>query len=229
LRTPLADGTYPYTYGLAIDGNGSVFVADVGGVQKLSSDGSQTTIWNADTTHRVESIAVDPQGTVVALIYGYQPPRMDMQIVRLSPGGQQVAHWAVRGAPTRMTTPFQGDKNMTLDPNAHTEIAIDAQGRVYVPTAGPHADDGRVIVFSPDGGELLSFDLPNPVSGLAVDSDGSIWASFAEQHEVRKFSSSGGLLGRWSNWLGPGDLAIANGHVYVVDLQGGGTISAVGP
>jgi hypothetical protein len=31
LRTPLADGTYPYTYGLAIDGNGSVFVADVGG------------------------------------------------------------------------------------------------------------------------------------------------------------------------------------------------------
>jgi DNA-binding beta-propeller fold protein YncE len=122
------------------------------------------------------------------------------------------------------------DRTPGADPNTlgYPEgVAVDAGGQVYV------ADGHRVVIYSPAGVWLRTFEVEQPADAwgssmaLAVDGDGRIYVSDAWNHRVQVFSNDGTVLATWGG-PGGGDgqfnvpmgvtLDPANARFFVTDM-----------
>ena len=70
-------------------------------------------------------------------------------------------------------------------------IAIDGNDNVYIADAG----NSRIRKCMPGGACSNFADVTNWTTDLAVDSNGTIYASTQSRHVIRKFSSTGNLIG----------------------------------
>ena len=133
--------------------------------------------------------------------------------------------------------------------NSPVAVAIAADCTIYV------ADHERteVVQLAPSGAELRRFALPGEatrpgetgrLAGVAVDPQGTVYATEATRNLVHTFSPQGQPLATWGRctpdpaanrscdparepglFVGPGAIAVdGQGNVYVADLVGGGRI-----
>ncbi len=157
--------------GLAVDGAGSVYVADYfdNRLEKFTSGGVFITQW--PTGVGPVGVAVDADGSVFVVLLAAK------RVQKFSPAGALLATIGTTG-----TGPGQFQ-----DP---VGVAVDGLGHVYVADFTRQ----RVLRFSTTGvfqGEFDTFSQPEDV---AVGPDHHLWVIYFNANAIRKFTSAGALL-----------------------------------
>lgn len=209
--------------GIAVDGDGNVYVVDplYDRVSKFTSTGTFITGWGSFGSGNGEfirpvGVAVDDAGSVYVADTG------NHRIQKFTSTGTFVAKWGRRGS-------ARGRFRYPLD------LAIDEGGNVYVTDSGNH----RVQTFTSTGAFIDEwgsrgtgngqFDGPD---GVAVDSDGNVYVADGGNYRVQKFTSTGTFVAKWGSRGsgngqfgagragGPQGLAVdVDGNVYVTDTN----------
>jgi len=200
--------------GVAVDGQGNVYVADQTGdfIQKLSSDGRPLDRWGSAGAGPGKfsgpaALAIDRQGNVLVADTG------NNRVQELSPTGVFVKQWG-GGTSPQLSSPLG--------------VAVDGQGNVYVDDSANGA--GRILKLSADGRVLFQVQtglgFPN---GLAVGNGGDIYVADGSNNRIAVFSPRGRLLARWPLKGSPTGLAVeTQGNIYVAD-QVDGTVQQLSP
>jgi DNA-binding beta-propeller fold protein YncE/4-amino-4-deoxy-L-arabinose transferase-like glycosyltransferase len=178
-------GEFREPHGIAVDGQGYVYVADTGNhrVQKFTADGCFVTAWGQQGEgegHFLEpfSLAVDSQGHILVL---------DAQtgwIQTFDETGRFLRWWG--GSEARFFCP----RGMTTD----------RQDNVYIADTGGK----RVIKFSPDGRAVQEFGRPGTAGaalggpvGIAVDEAGQVYVVDNDHRLILVYGPGGDLLRQW--------------------------------
>lgn len=216
-QTPAAPGTFNEPWGVAVDGEGSVFVADTWNhrVQKFDANGKFLTEWDSagqasegpDRLWGPRGIAVGPDGRV------YLTDTGNKRVVVFDGDGKYSFEFGV-GGEGRLDEPVG--------------IAIGPDGRVFI------ADTWnlRVAVFTAEGEFIVSW----PVQGwtgdsidnkpyIAVDIQGRVYITDPEGYRVLMISPSGepqvafGQYGPEDDAFGlPAGISIdKTGKIWIVD------------
>ena len=215
--TGTGNGQFQGPYGVAVDGNGDVYVADVENarIQKFTSDGAYLTQWGTFGSGNgqfryPQAVAVDVDTHNVYVADGG-----NHRIQRFTPDGVFIAQWGTQGTGNGQ---FNGP---------HGVVAAD--GVVYVTDSYNH----RVQRFTSTGAFLGQWgsegagngQFNNPV-GVAIDGrNGNVYVTDLLNHRVQKFTSTGAYLTQWgtygtgnSQFNAPQGVAVdSDGDVYVAD------------
>jgi hypothetical protein len=219
---PIPAPTYKGTFasglsspsGVAVDGNGDVWVTDSGAnrvveysasgrkLREFGRSGSSAGVLNDPT-----AIAVDASGNVYVADTG------DNRAEEFTGLGK-----FVRAYYTANSVGFENPQG----------IAVDGKGDVYI----SDTENNRVAEFSASGDYIraVTTDMSGP-EGLAFDATGDLWVANAGQYDAGgeqavELSTSGSTLikigGDTSSNLGglsdPSDVAVdTNGHVFIAD------------
>ncbi len=209
-------GQFLYPYGIAVDGQGYVYVADrVSGVQKLDPAGQPVPGWpaRAEALNEVQfpiGLATDGQENLyVTDVWGHT-------VSKFSATGEPLAIWGAQGSgPAQFRAPGG--------------VAVDARGNIYVADVGNH----RIQKFSPTGTFLLQWGREGSATGefaepysVALDRQGNVYVADRRNNRVQQFTGAGQFIAQWGGeGSAPGQFrnpyAIAagpSGAVYVADL-----------
>jgi NHL repeat-containing protein len=170
------DGQFSGPSGVAVDGNGSIFVADAGNnrIQKFTNDGTFLAKWGSVGSGDGQfagpvSVAVDGGGNV------FVADKFNHRIQKFMNTGTFLAKWGSLGL---------GDGEFSdLE-----SVAVDGDGNIFA------ADVDRIQKFTNDGifviqwGSLGNGDGQfNSAVGVAADGDGNVFVA-DEGHHVQKFA-----------------------------------------
>ncbi|MDD2699058.1 MAG: BspA family leucine-rich repeat surface protein, partial [Arcobacteraceae bacterium] len=208
-----ADGTgtaaqFNYPYGVAVDSNGNVYVADVynNKIRKITPDGNVSTFAGSGTDgfadgssttaqfNHPRGVAVDSNGNVyVADVY-------NNKIRKITPDGNVST---LAGS----TSGFADGTGTAAKFNFPSGVAVDSNGNVYV----ADVDNNKIRKITPDGnvstlagstsgfadgtGTAAKFNYP---SGVAVDSNGNVFIADTN-NRIRKIDNSTKLTGTPTN------------------------------
>jgi hypothetical protein len=198
-----------FPIGVAVDGAGDLFIADLGNnrVVKLTPSPSQTTVGSGLATPY--GVAVDGSGDVYIAEY------VNNQVVEVKPGGTQTTVAVASGL------------------NSPTGVAVDGSGDVFIADAG----NNRVVEVKRDGTQTnVGSGLNTPV-GVAVDGTGDVFIADTNNNRVVEVKPDGtqttvgsGLNGPYGVAVdGSGDVFIADtANLRVVEVKPGGTQTTVG-
>lgn len=210
-------GQFSSPYGIAIDSNDVIYVADSGNhrIQTFEAGwGEYVPYWGSpgsginqfQTPHH---LAFNNSG------YFYIADLGNNRIVVYNPLNEPIATWGFFGTE---------DGNF----NQPYGIAIDSSNNVYVSDYGNH----RIQKFTP-GGQFItkwgslgsgSYNFNYP-AGLAVDNSGNILVCDSQNNRISKYTSSGYYITSWGTG-GTGDLQFnrpcgitiaKNGHIIISD------------
>jgi len=193
--------------GVAVDSQGSIYVADTGGsrIAKLAPSGRVlATIGklgpDAAGLRRPRGIAVDVQDNL------YIADTANHRIQRFSSEGVPLGPWGTIGsAPGEFILP--------------SSLAFDSVGQLYVADTGNH----RIQKLAPDGAFVSEWAGVHFPHGLAIDAEDAVYVS--DEAGVRKFTANGELLAEWvspGRFGDPYGLAIdAAGSIWVADTDYG--------
>jgi sugar lactone lactonase YvrE len=228
-------------HGIAIDGNGTIYVTDQSNqrIRKRTQDGQVTTLAGSGQQGYLDGpgssaqfnspadVAVDKAGNV------YVADAFNNRIRKITSGGTvttlagsgQSGYVDGAGSSAKFDTPIG--------------IAIDAGGKVYVADMGNQrirtiAPDGTVGTLAGSGqqgtvngpGTSASFSAPNSVT---VDATGNVFVTEGNSHDVRRITAAGTVTtlagggsgfadGAVAKFNGPSDVIVgADGAVYVAD------------
>ncbi len=209
-------GEFTFPAGIAVDGNGNVYVTDTQNdrIQKFDSSGIFLTQWGTHGTGDGEfnfpdGLAVDGNGNV------YVTDRNNNRIQKFDSNGTFLLKWGTRGSGAGQLKVPQG-------------VAVDDSGNVYV----TDTFNDRIQKFDSNGIFLTQwgtrgsgagqFSFPD---GLTVDSHGNVYVADVINHRIQKFDSSGTFLTQWGTrgnaagqFWNSRDVAVDdNGNVYVID------------
>lgn len=215
-------------YGMAIDPEGQLWVADAGAQQItiLSPDGTVRESWG-------EAGAGPGQFNFIGTYVSDGSPRADIafdahgNIYVTDPGNHRVQKFD----PDRRFLQSWGREG-TNDGEflVPTSIAIDAAGTVYVSDALRNdiqrfdADGAFLGLFSDDGEVTQQLQRP---TGITIDRNGDVWVVNFGSDRIQHFSPAGELLASWGvsgintgELDDPVDVAVDRaGRVYVVDQK----------
>ncbi|HEV2476651.1 MAG TPA: 6-bladed beta-propeller [Candidatus Dormibacteraeota bacterium] len=216
--------------GIALDGQGDVFIAELDDnrIYKYATSGKLLAQWGEPGSGpgqlgRPDKLAFDSQGNLY--VTEVSPTSSgtaggNSRVQKFSPAGKPLAQWGSYGAaPGQFNNPIG--------------IAVDQQGDVFVSEEG----GDRVQKLSATGQPLAQWGTLGSGPGqfnvpydLALDASGNVYVSepgpFAPgNNRIQKFSSAGVPLARWGGpGAGPGQfsnptgLAIdSQGNVFVAD------------
>lgn len=175
------EGLFAHPQFIAVDGQGSVYVTDLGNkrVQKFDSQGVFLAEWgsqgHADGQFRY------PSGIATDGAYIYVADRDLNRVQKFDANGNYIAQWGSGGnAEGRMHMP--------------TGLAVGADGYVYVVDTGNH----RVQKFTSDGEFLLSFGGSGTEPGrfvmphsIDVAEDGSLYVSDRGAGRIDHYAANG--------------------------------------
>jgi probable HAF family extracellular repeat protein len=223
---PSAPGAvqFYYPFGIAVDGNGNVYVADQYNhrIQKFAEDGSFLLAWGTygsglDQFMYPSGVAVDRGNGFV-----YVADQNNHRIQKFTTDGTYLNTWGSQGNGS-------GQFQYPLG------IAVAQQnGSVYIADQNNH----RIQRFTSDGTFLNSwgnqgndngqFQYP---SGIAIDVDGNIYIADTNNDRIQMFDVDGNFLTTWgtsgfglrvgaAQFFRPVGVAVDNsGNVYVADEQ----------
>jgi serine/threonine-protein kinase len=150
--------------GLAVDGAGTVYVADFNNrVLSMAAGSNNQTVLPFTGLNYPEGVAVDSQGSV------YVADRGNSRVVKLAAGSK-----------TQTDLPFTGLNN----PDG---VAVDPAGNVYV----ADTDNNRVVKLDANSNtptELPFRDLSVPW-GIAVDNSGTVYVTEHDKSQVVKYAA----------------------------------------
>jgi DNA-binding beta-propeller fold protein YncE len=205
-----ADGSGPGQFemptGVAVDEDGSFYVADRGNnrVQKFDADGRFATQWGAigdGGLRQPTAIAVDEHGRV----YVAEPTSSRIQVFTAK--GDFLAMWSARK-----------DVNYTRRLEYPDRIAADLDGRVYV------QDVDRVLVFSSSGETLDAWQRDEKrrrrfdICAISADGSGQVYLVLWESRAVVALTRDGREVWRVKGLHQPFAVAAdASGRVNVVE------------
>jgi DNA-binding beta-propeller fold protein YncE len=187
--------------GLAVDGSGNLFVADIysSTIHAFSASGDDLGVFASGLVNP-NSVAFDSSGILYVANGGNTFG--NNYILRFGPDGEQLP-----GVRLPDVTALYG-------------LAFDASGNLYA------ADrySNSIHLFSPTGENLGDFasGLADPI-GLAFDSSGNLFVANYTGNTISVFDPSGDLIDTRSSGLhGPAGLAFdPDGNLYVANLDGG--------
>jgi len=211
-----APGQFMNPWGLALDRQGNIYVADEENnrIQKLSPAGKPLERWGEQGSGTGQfsfptGVAVDPQGNI------YVADWQNNRIQKLSPSGTPLAHW--------------GDRSFDPDQfQLPRGVALDADGNIYV----ADTNNNRIQELSPSGLPIHTwghygsgpgqFAFPD---GVAVDTHGNIYVADTNNNRIQKLSPGGKFLASWGRkgsfpgeFDTPQAVAVdAQGNIYVAD------------
>jgi len=221
-------------YGVAVDGAGNVYVADVdnhrirkitpaGAVTTLAGDGTSGSLDGTGTAaqfNRPLGVAVDGAGNV------YVADTSNHRIRKITPAG---AVTTLAGDGT--TTPFNHPGGVAVDGTGNVYVADSFNNRIRKITPG-----GAVTTFagstdfgSTNGnGTIARFRSPQ---GVAVDGAGNVYVADTSNHQIRKITPGGDVStlagstqgfadgnGALAQFFGAAGVAVDGaGNVYVAD------------
>lgn len=216
--------------GIAIDANGTVFVAEQNQVRKITPAGLVTTL--ATGFNALSSLAVDSAGNVYVVDSG-------ASVIRKIAASGAVTVFAGSTTTTNGIAPFGfADGGPGVAKFDHPAgIAIHTDGVLYV------LDNGRIRRVTPDGvvnslpilkSDGTRFILPgNSSAGVAIAADGSVFVAAPVDNIIRKVTPTLAVVdvagretvsgtadgtGAAAQFSGTGELAIdASGNIIVVD------------
>lgn len=183
-------GQFRRPRGIAVDPDGSLFVADTENhrIQHLDQSGNPIKVWGnfADlaqgpapggTFFEPWGIAVAPDGSV------YVADTWNHRIQKFSPEGEFLNMWGTFGQAERPDA-FWGPRDVVVDP----------QGRVIVSDTG----NKRIVIFGPDGDFIAQFgeegfapgQFSEPV-GLALDASGNLYVADTWNQRIQSFFPDG--------------------------------------
>jgi tripartite motif-containing protein 71 len=214
--------------GMAVDADGSVYVADWnnGRIQKFTATGTYLTQWGSRGSGDGQfyfgpcGIEVDGRGHVYASSFGCcGAGPSDDRLQEFSSTGMFLSRWGSLGS---------GDGQF-FEPLG---VAVDASGDVYV----ADLSNKRIQKFTATGTYVMQWgsrgsgigQFQGGPWGLATDAAGNVYASDTSTCRVLKFSSTGTFLTQWGSFgdgegqfRSPHGVAVdPNGYVYVTDTLG---------
>ena len=227
------NGQFSTPSGVAVDGNGNVYVSDANNsrIQKFDSNGGYLSQWGRYGSYAVPSgglggydssdgrgqffyprgLAVDGSGNV------YVADSNNNRIQKFDSNGAYVAQWGSLGS---------GDGQL----NQPSGVAVDGAGNVYV----ADTNNNRIQKFDSTGKYVAKWgafstrpnmpDLNFP-RGVAVDAAGNNYVADTMNYRIQRFDASGNYLGEWrrygrdaSGFYHPFGIAVdAAGFIYVAD------------
>ena len=220
-----APGQFNFPRAVAVDGEGTIYVADSGNhrVQVFNADGTFLRQWGSlcklDTKegcvgagdgqfNEPWGIAVGKDGSV------YISDTWNHRIQKFTNDGQFVKAWGVFGS----TGGELGQENLFYGPRS---LAIGRDGNLYAMDTG----NKRVQVFSPDGsfvtqwggGGVVDGRFDEPV-GLGQDADGNWYVTDTWNKRIQKFDEAFNFVAQWpvAGW---GSQSVVNKPALAVDPQ----------
>ncbi len=184
----------PYPYGIAVDSEDFIYVADAGNsrIQKFTSEGQFLARWTGFGTGNESFSSYGPQGiTMDSQGFLYITDGGTCCIRKFTAQGQTMEKWGTCG-----TGPGQ-----FRDPQG---IAADSEGFLYV----LDRENYRVQKFRTDGQFVTQwgkrgsadgeFNIPADTAypGIAVDNRGFVYVSDRENFRVQKFTSDGQFVSK---------------------------------
>ena len=241
---PIAEATFYYPAGIAIDTKGNLYIADKGNhvIRKIATNGMVSTLAGSGERNSLDgpgnkasfdkpvAVAVDTAGNI------YVADAANHKIRKITPGGI-VSTLAGSGALGSLDG--KGTAASFYNPSG---IAVDIAGNVYV---ADH-DNNRIRKITPDGlvstiagsdtigntdgsGSQASFFNP---SDVAVDAAGNVYITDQVNHKVRRLSATGEVTtlagsgtagsvdgaGTVASFNYPSGIAVdSSGNIYVAD------------
>ncbi|MBA4385645.1 MAG: hypothetical protein C0410_12980 [Anaerolinea sp.] len=210
-QTPANPGSFNEPWGIALDQNGNVLVADTWNhrIQKFDQDGKFLMQWGVPGTAEEGLDRLwGPRGLAVSL---------DGKVYVTDTGNKRVVVFSSDGKPL-----FEFDKTGDASLDEPVGIAIGPNKNVYVADTW----NMRVVIFSPEGKFLSSF----PVQGwnsdsmdnkpyITVDSEGRVIVTDPEGYRVLVFSPNGDPLFTFGKY-GPEDNAFGLPNGVALDSSG---------
>ncbi len=196
--------------GIALDGSGLVYVAEIDGVKVFTEQGVFVEAWDRQLTNDSYDVEAHPSGQLFVLNFGKK------SINKFTASGQLLDEWRPTGE----------RRGMFSDPSS---VAEDASGFIYV------ADrlNRRIQKFQGNGiferewGEVGTADgqFIAP-SGIAVHGE-HVFVVDSWNHRVQKFNLAGDFSWAWGDqgsnagqFESPQDIAVDDaGFVYVADTE----------
>ena len=197
----LGPGEFSYPRGIAVGGDGAVFVVDKSArIQRFSADGQFETSWRTPEKEAGKPIGmvVHPDGRLFVADTHYH------RVLVYDRDGHPLGQFGQAG---------HGDGEFELP----TDVAIDAQGFLYVSEYG---GNDRITQWSPDlqfvrvvnAGPVAGIGWARP-SALDIDAEQTLWVADACNHRVIHLDLQGNVLG------GFGEMGQAPGQMrYPYDL-----------
>ena len=194
-------------YGIAVDGAGNLYIADLGNnrVRKVGPDGTISTVPGTDTLMAPRNVALDAAGTLYISEFGGHRVRR----VRMDGAVEVVAGTGVAG--------FGGDGGpaTAAQLSSPAGLAFDSAGSLYIADSGNNrirklAAGVITTVLGPDAAGNSPLDLPTAV---VVDSAGDLYIADYGNDRIQLLTS----LGSVSTVPGVGrDLALDSaGNLFV--------------
>lgn len=237
---PATQAVLNFPYGIALDSSGNLFISDSLNqrIRVVTPDGTINTIaginlrgFNDNSTPLAASLnypaglAVDSAGSLyVADAWNHivrkitQPLSDKAQITTVAgtglmngfTGDGKAARNALLNFPYGVAFDTQGNL-LIADSGNHRIRKIDAQGIITTIAGSDHA--------SGDGGPALTARLFGP-SGIAIDSEGSVYIADSSNNRVRRVSPNGTITTVVSDLNGPGGLAFDSaGALYIAEAN----------
>ncbi len=228
-----SNGKFNAIQGIAVDSQGSVYVADQQNnrIQKFTADGTYLTQWYSD---RPLDVAVNASDVVFVTSLDHSIRKFDTNGAALGLFAQfddargvafdaagnvyavnhhfgQIRKYNSSGAllATWGASPFP------------VGIAVDSDGNIYVTT---DRGGGPILKLAPNGTQIASLNFQ--AYKIAIDADGNLYGADPVTDRVRKFTTDGVLLSEWGTlgtgngeFTDPAAIAIGpDGDVYVGEL-----------
>lgn len=178
------NGQFQHANGVAVDGQGNVYVADTynNRIQKFDSNGSFLTKWGSSGTgdgqfNHPHNLATDRMGNV------YVVDSYNNRIQKFDANGSYLTQWSYDNP---------------------SGVAVDNWGNVYVSNYS-----SKIRVFDGNGNLLREWGSHGDRNGqfghlwgIAVDFMGNVYAADVDLNRIEKFDSSGSFLANWGMWGG---------------------------
>ena len=197
----------------AVAANGDVYVLSRAAhpVMVFDAEGRFVTSWGEGVfSSFVHGLTIDPAGHVWITDTGVHT------VTEHAPNGTRLRMLGSPGAasPTLYGNPF----------NMPTGVAIASTGELFV-------SDGygnrRVHCFSADGELKHSWGEPGDGPGqfalvhfITADADDQLYVCDRENHRIQMFATTGEVLGQWTGFMMPSDLAFGREAIYVAGADG---------
>jgi DNA-binding beta-propeller fold protein YncE len=191
----LAPGAFSYPRAITIGPDGSVYVVDKSArVQRFSPEGEFERQWTMPqkAAGKPVGMTMSDDGRLFVADTHYS------RVIVYDRDGNELARFGHLG---------DGDGEFRLP----TDVALDAQGRIYV---AEYNGNDRITRWTPDyefesvvvSGEVAGLPLSRP-AGIDIDADQTLWVADACNHRVLRFDLDGKLLSAWGEMgLEPGQM-----------------------